>query len=501
MALFNYATKEITLKIVYYGPGLSGKTTNLQHLHAVLNPETKGKLLSLSTESDRTLFFDFLPVELGKIREFSIRFQLYTVPGQVRYNATRKVVLKGADAVVFVADSQKDMRDQNVESFENMRENLISNNINADTIPIILQYNKRDLRNILSLDELNQDLNQGSNHEVLEAAAIDGTGVEETFKRITKLVLKDISKKHKIEIKPVEQVKEAPVLSKPVLQPGSVPGKPAIVAELEEFEVKAPVPLKPQIETMSEPSEPDIAPEPEEIEVIAPVPSIEPVFEIAAPAFSEEELEIVPDYEADAIEVLAEAEPLEAAYEPEFMSGSGHAALEETEVEAPAPQPAFEETAPAASVAPWTEILPETLTREEIAPAVSAAPSAEVVRKVPITEELLRREERSETALQPFPIEKIDDLSDELARVSRTLNRVSDAVTLLQKTVSGLNDEVASIKNDMALFREKPPQEPDLIQIKEFRELRREQKEISDLLRDVSDLLGSIKEKKSWFKL
>ena len=147
MALFNYATKEITLKIVYYGPGLSGKTTNIQNLHSVLNSENKGKLLSLSTESDRTLFFDFLPVELGKIKEFSIRFQLYTVPGQVRYNATRKVVLKGADAVVFVADSQRDMRDQNIESFENMRDNLISNNINPDEIPVVLQYNKRDLKN------------------------------------------------------------------------------------------------------------------------------------------------------------------------------------------------------------------------------------------------------------------------------------------------------------------------------------------------------------------
>jgi signal recognition particle receptor subunit beta len=146
MALFNYATKEITLKIVYYGPGLSGKTTNIQHLHAALNPETKGKLLSLATESYRTLFFDFLPVELGKIKDFSIRFQLYTVPGQVRYNATRKVVLKGADAVVFVADSQRDMKDQNIESLENMRENLISNNINPDEIPVVLQYNKRDLK-------------------------------------------------------------------------------------------------------------------------------------------------------------------------------------------------------------------------------------------------------------------------------------------------------------------------------------------------------------------
>lgn len=208
MALFNYATKEITLKIVYYGPGLSGKTTNLQHLHAVLNPDTKGKLLSLSTESDRTLFFDFLPIELGRIREFSIRFQLYTVPGQVRYNATRKVVLKGADAIVFVADSQKAMQEQNIESFSNMRDNLFSNNINPDEIPVVLQYNKRDLKNISTVDELNSILNPYT-YPVTEATAVNGNGVEETFKLVTKLLLKYISKKHKIEIQPSGQ-KEAP---------------------------------------------------------------------------------------------------------------------------------------------------------------------------------------------------------------------------------------------------------------------------------------------------
>jgi hypothetical protein len=209
MALFNYATKEITLKIVYYGPGLSGKTTNIQNLHSALNTENKGKLLSLSTESDRTLFFDFLPVELGKIKEFSIRFQLYTVPGQVRYNATRKVVLKGADAVVFVADSQRDMRDQNIESFENMRDNLISNNINPDEIPVVLQYNKRDLKNLLTIDELNADLNENSAYNILEAEAINGKGVKDTFQLITRLVLKDISRKHKIEIQPVPLQEEA----------------------------------------------------------------------------------------------------------------------------------------------------------------------------------------------------------------------------------------------------------------------------------------------------
>lgn len=200
MALFNYATKEITLKIVYYGPGLSGKTTNLQYLHSTFRTETKGKLLSLSTEADRTLFFDFFPVELGKIRDFSIRFQLYTVPGQVRYNATRKIVLKGADAVIFVADSQVEMREQNLESFENMIENLLSNNINPDNIPISLQYNKRDLQNILSIDQLNSDLNADSRYHFLEASAITGEGVEDMYKMITKLLLKNISTKHKIDI-------------------------------------------------------------------------------------------------------------------------------------------------------------------------------------------------------------------------------------------------------------------------------------------------------------
>ncbi len=195
MALFNYTTKEITVKVVYYGPGLSGKTTNLQYLHHIINSGTKGKLVSLPTESDRTLFFDLLPINLGKIRDFSVRFQLYTVPGQVRYNATRKLVLKGADAVVFVADSQQEMREQNIESFKNMRENLIANNINPDEIPIILQYNKRDLPNILSIRELNNDLNENGKYKYIEAIAIDGTGVEDTFQDINKIVLDDMKNK------------------------------------------------------------------------------------------------------------------------------------------------------------------------------------------------------------------------------------------------------------------------------------------------------------------
>lgn len=209
MALFNYATKEITIKLVYYGPGLSGKTTNLQYLHSIFDPVKKGKLLSLATESDRTLFFDFLPLELGKISEFSVRFQLYTVPGQVRYNATRKLVLKGADAIVFVADSQREMREQNLESFKNMGENLIANSINPDDIPVIFQYNKRDLSNIMSVEEINRVLNESRKYDYREAVAVNGKGVEDTFKAITKIVINRIAEKHKLRIQPAEPHEQA----------------------------------------------------------------------------------------------------------------------------------------------------------------------------------------------------------------------------------------------------------------------------------------------------
>lgn len=219
MALFNYASKEITLKIVYYGPGLSGKTTNLQNLHAVMDPQKTGKLLSLATETDRTLFFDFLPIELGKVKDFSIRFQLYTVPGQVKYNATRKVVLKGADAIVFVADSQRAMREANLESFANMKDNLLSNNINFEDIPLVLQYNKRDLPDVLTIDELNKDLNDGE-HVYLEAEAVNGKGVQEAFQVATKLLIKDMARKHKLEIQPSAPAeKPAPFSQKVISSP------------------------------------------------------------------------------------------------------------------------------------------------------------------------------------------------------------------------------------------------------------------------------------------
>jgi signal recognition particle receptor subunit beta len=195
MVLFNYSTKELTAKVVYYGPGLCGKTTNLQWIHEKLPIKNKGKMLSLATETDRTLFFDFLPIEIGSIRGMKTRIQLYTVPGQVFYNATRRMVLKGADAVVFVCDSQEAMLDANLESFENMRQNLEANEIDPDEIPIVLQYNKRDLPNALPIEILNERMNP-HNYPFSEAIAVTGAGVEDTLKAVTKLVFKSLSAKY-----------------------------------------------------------------------------------------------------------------------------------------------------------------------------------------------------------------------------------------------------------------------------------------------------------------
>ncbi len=195
MVLFNYSTKELTAKVVYYGPGLCGKTTNLQWIHERLPIKNKGKMLSLATETDRTLFFDFLPIEIGTIRGMKTRIQLYTVPGQVFYNATRRMVLKGADAVCFVCDSQEAMLDANLESYENMRQNLEANEIDPDEIPVVLQYNKRDLPNALPIEILNERMNP-HNYPFYEAIAVKGAGVEDTLKAVTKLVFKSLSAKY-----------------------------------------------------------------------------------------------------------------------------------------------------------------------------------------------------------------------------------------------------------------------------------------------------------------
>jgi len=193
MSFINYATKEINCKIVYYGPGLCGKTTNLQYIYNKTAPEAKGKMISLATETERTLFFDFLPLSLGDIRGFKIRFHLYTVPGQVFYNASRKLILKGVDGIVFVADSQQERMDANIESFQNMIDNLKEQGLSLSRIPYVIQYNKRDLPNAAPLEEMKKELNKDSVPD-FEAVAIKGIGVFDTLKAISKLVILEIKK-------------------------------------------------------------------------------------------------------------------------------------------------------------------------------------------------------------------------------------------------------------------------------------------------------------------
>jgi signal recognition particle receptor subunit beta len=191
MSFINYSSREINCKLVYYGPGLGGKTTNLQFIYARTSPEAKGKMISLATETERTLFFDFLPLSLGEIRGFKTRFHLYTVPGQVFYDASRKLILKGVDGVIFVADSQTERMEANIESLENLRQNLTEQGYNLDKLPYIIQYNKRDLPNAAPLDELRQLLNPAHATE-FEACATTGVGVFETLKAIAKAVLTEL---------------------------------------------------------------------------------------------------------------------------------------------------------------------------------------------------------------------------------------------------------------------------------------------------------------------
>jgi len=194
VSFINYAAREINCKLVYYGPGLCGKTTNLQFIYTKVEPGTKGKLISLATETERTLFFDFLPLELGSIRGFKTRFHLYTVPGQVFYDASRKLILRGADGVIFVADSQVERMESNIESLENLEDNLAEQSMKLEAMPFILQYNKRDLPNAVPVEELQGALNP-RNVPWFEACAATGVGVFETLKGAAKLVLNELKKK------------------------------------------------------------------------------------------------------------------------------------------------------------------------------------------------------------------------------------------------------------------------------------------------------------------
>lgn len=193
MSFINYSSREINCKIVYYGPGLCGKTTNLQYIYNKTNPDAKGKMISLATETERTLFFDFLPLSLGDIRGFKTRFHLYTVPGQVFYDASRRLILKGVDGVVFVADSQDARFEANIESLENLRGNLSDQGYDLEKLPYVVQYNKRDMPEVRTVEELRAELNP-TNVPDFEAIAVKGDGVFETLKAVAKQVLTELKR-------------------------------------------------------------------------------------------------------------------------------------------------------------------------------------------------------------------------------------------------------------------------------------------------------------------
>ncbi len=238
MVFFNYSTMQMVIKVVYYGPGLCGKTTNLEYIYSKTSSNSRGEMVSLETETDRTLFFDLLPIDVGVIGGFKTRFQLYTVPGQVFYNSTRKLVLKGVDGIIFVADSQVPMLDANLDSYENMKENLRELDIDVHSIPVVLQYNKRDLKNIVSVEELNKKLNVDG-LPFVESSAINGAGVFETLKLASKHTLLSVKKKMAAPQK--EEPAPVPVTSTESPSPAPEPETAHPVKEETQENAKAPI--------------------------------------------------------------------------------------------------------------------------------------------------------------------------------------------------------------------------------------------------------------------
>jgi signal recognition particle receptor subunit beta len=276
MVFFNYATLQMAAKIVYYGPGLCGKTTNLQYIYQKTSPKSRGEMVSLETETDRTLFFDLLPLDVGNIAGFKTRFQLYTVPGQVFYNNTRKLVLRGVDGIVFVADSQEPMFEANVESYKNLEENIKELGLNLEEIPMVLQYNKRDLKNVSSIDDMNRVLNQ-RNLPWFEASALVGNGVFETLKGISKSTLITLRKKALGEEKPKIPDIATRAMDRPITPPPVISGfrqptpQPPIQQEVPIVKpVEAAVPISE--EEVGIPTEAEIARETVEFaQLVAPV--------------------------------------------------------------------------------------------------------------------------------------------------------------------------------------------------------------------------------------
>jgi signal recognition particle receptor subunit beta len=335
MVLFNHATREMTAKIVYYGPGLCGKTTNLMVIFDKLDPSQKGKMLSLATKTDRTLFFDLLPVDIGKVANFNLKIQLYTVPGQVFYNETRKLVLKGADSIVFVADSQPAMVEANRESFANLLENMQENNLDPNDTPIVIQYNKRDIPGVLPVEELQEKL-AFDGYPFAEASALKGEGVMETFKLVSKITAKHLMARFKTgKSEPVR--KTAPAAKKAAKVAAAEP-EPAPVAA--PFPESIPFPESPMdsgYEKMEEVSLEDLLSEgrerPATLSGSIPVP-VSALSAAEGPLDDVEELgtdALLPEPEPVAVAVLDEPVPVAA---PAALAGENRLAILEKQVAA-----------------------------------------------------------------------------------------------------------------------------------------------------------------------
>ncbi len=318
MVFFNYATMQMAAKVVYYGPGLCGKTTNLHHIYGKTAPGSRGEMISLETETDRTLFFDLLPIDVGVIGGFKTRLQLYTVPGQVFYNTTRKLVLRGVDGIVFVADSQRAMKDANVESFQNMETNLQEIGLSAAEIPLVLQFNKRDLANVLSVDELRGSLDPKGQFNYVEAVALRGDGVFETLKEISKLTLKALKKKMMGEEKP------ARALSRPT----------AVAAARPPAESARPVPAPPPA--------PSPAPAPAAEETPVSLSDLRADAEAAASALAEQIDSDGLFENAEAIDEMPPA-PAPPPVSPEFLADAGEEPIEPARQSPPPPAAAADD--------------------------------------------------------------------------------------------------------------------------------------------------------------
>jgi hypothetical protein len=404
MVFFNYATMQMAAKIVYYGPGLCGKTTNLHHIYSKTSPQSRGEMVSLETETDRTLFFDLLPIDVGVIGGFKTRLQLYTVPGQVFYNTTRKLVLKGVDGIVFVADSQPAMVEANVESFRNLRENLAEIGTDLDELPVVIQLNKRDLPNIAPIEVLMQALDPERRLDYVESVASNGTGVFETLKLISKLTLRTLRRRMTGE-EPSRSSAHFRVQDNSRTMAGSSAAPHAAEVPAGPPEIATAEPERATAYEAEAPEEPMVAP-PQESEAPVTEPAVEEM--TAGEVIEEREPEELP------VEALVEEEePVEeapAAMEPE---------AEESPAEPFAAAPVFE--------APAAEAEPEIACSEAEKPQ-AAEPEVKTVKVRSSVDIMSELEALRKRATQTTPKAPKRDILADLARlrpkrdISRTLH-------------------------------------------------------------------------------